>query len=199
MKNDDDDTQYLQQQYNVPGNSRLRTPAFDSLIKSRHIGSLVNKANLGHNFSSYVYFFSVHVSGDCVPIIRRNNCIYVTLGIWHSVWMTVWYAGWNETISSHPAYQTVSHRSPTCFGHIYWPYSGSHTQRCCNLELPHVVKKGLDWVQSSLNQCNVWPPDDEHNNAWNMYRIVILYEYRYLLKLKFFSPTNAHFIKHIKC
>jgi len=29
-----------------------------------------------------------------VPIFRRNNCIYATLGICHSVWMTVWYAGW---------------------------------------------------------------------------------------------------------
>ena len=29
-----------------------------------------------------------------MPIIRRNNCIYATLGICHSVWMTVWYAGW---------------------------------------------------------------------------------------------------------
>ena len=53
---------------------------------------LVNKANLVHNFSWYVYFFSVHVSGDYVPIIRRNNCIYVTLGTCYSVWMTVWYA-----------------------------------------------------------------------------------------------------------
>jgi hypothetical protein len=25
------------------------------------------------------------------PIIRRNNCIYATLGICHSVWMTAWY------------------------------------------------------------------------------------------------------------
>jgi len=32
-----------------------------------------------------------------VPIIRRNDCIYATLGTCHSVWMTVWYAGWNET------------------------------------------------------------------------------------------------------
>jgi hypothetical protein len=31
-----------------------------------------------------------------VPIIRRNNCIYATLGTCHSVWMTVWYAGWNK-------------------------------------------------------------------------------------------------------
>jgi len=42
-----------------------------------------------------------------VPIIRRNNCIYVTLGICHSLWMTVWYAGRNENIppcipDSHP-------------------------------------------------------------------------------------------------
>jgi hypothetical protein len=36
-----------------------------------------------------------HVSGDCVPIIRRNNCIYATLGICHSVWMSVWFAGFS--------------------------------------------------------------------------------------------------------
>jgi len=34
-----------------------------------------------NNFSWYVYFFSLHVSGDYVRIIRRNNCIYATLGI----------------------------------------------------------------------------------------------------------------------
>jgi len=38
----------------------------------------------------------VHVSGNCVPIGRRNNCIYATLGTCQSVWMTVWYAGWNS-------------------------------------------------------------------------------------------------------
>ena len=54
---------------------------------------LVNKANLVHNFSYYVYFFSLHVLGDYVPIIRRNNCTCVTLGICHSVYMTVWNAG----------------------------------------------------------------------------------------------------------
>jgi len=41
--------------------------------------------------------------GDYVPIIRRNNCIYATLGICHCVWMTVWYAGYASCISdSHP-------------------------------------------------------------------------------------------------
>jgi hypothetical protein len=29
-----------------------------------------------------------------VPIIRRNNCVYATLGTCYSVWMTVWYAGY---------------------------------------------------------------------------------------------------------
>jgi hypothetical protein len=51
---------------------------------------LVNKAKLVHNFSYYVYFFYLHVSGEYVPIISRNNCIYATLRICHSVWMTVW-------------------------------------------------------------------------------------------------------------
>jgi len=35
-----------------------------------------------------------------VPIIRRNNCIYATLGICYSVWMTVWYAGWVYSLVS---------------------------------------------------------------------------------------------------
>jgi hypothetical protein len=51
--------------------------------------NLVNKANLAHNFSQYVYLFSLHVSGDYVPIIRRNNCIYATFGTCYILWMTV--------------------------------------------------------------------------------------------------------------
>jgi hypothetical protein len=51
------------------------------------------KAKFVHNFFYYVYFFTLHVSGDCVPIIRRDNCIYATIGNCHCVWMTVWYAG----------------------------------------------------------------------------------------------------------
>jgi hypothetical protein len=42
--------------------------------------------------------YSLHVSGNHVPIIGRNNCINTTPGICHSVWMTVWYAGWNLTV-----------------------------------------------------------------------------------------------------
>jgi len=42
-------------------------------ICSKHVeDNLVNKANLVHYFSSYIYYFSVHVSGDYVPIIRRQ-------------------------------------------------------------------------------------------------------------------------------
>ena len=53
----------------------------------------LNKSNLVHNFSWYVYFFSLHVSVDYLRIIKRNSRLYVTLGICHSVWMTVWYVG----------------------------------------------------------------------------------------------------------
>ena len=44
----------------------------------------VNNTNLTHNISYYIYFFSVHVSGDYVPIIRRNKCICATLGACYS-------------------------------------------------------------------------------------------------------------------
>jgi hypothetical protein len=50
-----------------------------------------------HN-SFFVCLF-LHVSGNYVPIIRRNNCINTISGICHSVWMTVWYAGWDAEIN----------------------------------------------------------------------------------------------------
>ena len=53
-------------------------------------------------FTLYVNFFTLHVSGDYVPIIRRNNWINATLGTCYSVWMTVWYAGAYALV-----YQTV--------------------------------------------------------------------------------------------
>jgi len=43
-------------------------------------------------FISLYIYQSQHVSVDYVPIIRRNNCIYATLGTCYSLWMTVWYA-----------------------------------------------------------------------------------------------------------
>ena len=36
-------------------------------------------------FFMYVYFYSLHVSGGHVTIIRRINCISTTSGICHSV------------------------------------------------------------------------------------------------------------------
>jgi hypothetical protein len=56
--------------------------------------------------SLYVYFYSLHVSGNYVPIIRRNNCINTTPGICHSAWMAVWYAGWDESWKFHPTLHT---------------------------------------------------------------------------------------------
>jgi hypothetical protein len=58
---------------------------------------LVNKANLVHNLF-LVYWLLVYLSictflADYVPIIRRNKCVFATLGTCCSVWMTVWYAG----------------------------------------------------------------------------------------------------------
>jgi len=49
-------------------------------------------------FFMYVYFYSLHVSGSLVPIIRRINCINTTSSIWP--YMTVWCLGF-------PAHQTV--------------------------------------------------------------------------------------------
>ena len=52
-------------------------------------------------FLSMFISFLCMFRGGYVPIIRRNNCIYATLGICYSAWMTVWYAGWIEIHSFH--------------------------------------------------------------------------------------------------
>jgi len=53
----------------------------------------------------YVYFYSLHVSGSHVPIIRRINCINTTYGICHCIDdRLVCRFGW---VSSKPAHQMV--------------------------------------------------------------------------------------------
>jgi len=84
-----------------------------SLKSDRNIGyftltpicsnDLVNKTNLVPKFFLVRLFLFSRCSGDCVSIIRRNNCIYATLGTCYSIWMTVWYAGYTPCIpDSHP-------------------------------------------------------------------------------------------------
>jgi len=51
-----------------------------------HLGIIfVNNQLDARFFFMYVYFYSLHVSGSHVSIIRRINCIYTTSGICHSV------------------------------------------------------------------------------------------------------------------
>ena len=69
---------------NVNHSGHERLP-LDTILLRNVSPSLVNKAKLVHNFSQYVYFFSLNVLGDYVPIIRRNNYIYATLGTCYSV------------------------------------------------------------------------------------------------------------------
>ena len=87
---------------------------------------LVNKANLVHSFSLSVYFFSLHVSGDCVPIIRRNNCMYATLGSCYSVWMTFWYAGWNSTLHNRQSsIQSNKYQVSHTYSYFSWWWAHS--------------------------------------------------------------------------
>ena len=46
--------------------------------------AFVNRTNWVHKFSLYVYCFSLHVSGNYVPIIKRKFRTYATPGICHS-------------------------------------------------------------------------------------------------------------------
>jgi len=71
-----------------------------------HLGIIfVNNQLDAQFFFVHVYFYSLHVSGSHVPIIRIINYINMTSGICHSVQMTVWCAGLDETaVSSKPAH-----------------------------------------------------------------------------------------------
>jgi len=62
-----------------------------------------------HDFHFYVYLFSLHISGEYVPIVRRSNYIYATPGTCYSVRMTVWYAYQTVHQVIWYAYQTVIH------------------------------------------------------------------------------------------
>jgi len=51
-----------------------------------HLGIILVNNQLDAQFSfMYVYFYSLHVSGSRVTIIRRINCISTTFGICHSL------------------------------------------------------------------------------------------------------------------
>jgi len=51
-----------------------------------HLGTIfVNNQHDTQFFFMYVYFYSLHVLGSHVPIIRRINCINMTSGICHSI------------------------------------------------------------------------------------------------------------------
>ena len=75
--------------------------------------------------SMFISFFFLHVSGGYVPIIRRNNCIYATLGICYSVCLTVSYAGCTlhirQSSTQSDKYQ-VSHR------YIYFSWWWAHSR-----------------------------------------------------------------------
>ena len=95
--------------------------------------SLVNKANLVHNFSYYVYFFSLHVSGEYVPIIRRNNYIYATLGTYHSVFRIP-----PCIPHSHP-YRVIS--AKWCIGTVVSPDDGHIVARNTSRKEMNVLRK----------------------------------------------------------
>jgi len=123
-----------------------------------------------------------------VPIIRRNNCVYVTLGTCYSVWMTVWYAG-----AYAPAYQTrisvyVVHLSiSTCFGRLCAHHQEKQLCLCetcyllfcvdycpvCRSIYSCIPDSNPHRITSSKCHINtVVSPDDGYIDARNMQRLI---------------------------
>ena len=59
--------------------------AFSIILHTSFPLIFVNNQLDAQFFFMYVYFYSLHVSGSYVPIIRRINCIKTTFGLCHSV------------------------------------------------------------------------------------------------------------------
>jgi len=58
--------------------------------------SQINPTRCTNLLSTYTYFTSLHVSGNHVPIIWRNQCIYVTMVFATLyVWFPVCWLEWN--------------------------------------------------------------------------------------------------------
>jgi hypothetical protein len=66
-------------------NFKTNLSAFYVLLTAHLVTVLVNNQLDSQFLFMYVYFYSLHVSGSHMPIIRRTNCIKMTSGICHSV------------------------------------------------------------------------------------------------------------------
>jgi hypothetical protein len=68
---------------------RMQHPVIKQINDLIYLIVPVDKTQLGAQFFLYVNFYSLHVSGNHVPIVRRIVCINTTPGTCHSVWMTI--------------------------------------------------------------------------------------------------------------
>jgi len=73
----------------------------------------------------------LHGVSKYAPIIKRNNCIYATLGTCHSVWMTVWYAGCTlhtrQSSTQDNKYQVLHKHS--CFSWLWAHNRPKHVEK----------------------------------------------------------------------
>ena len=99
--------------------------------------------------------------GNCIPvIIRRNNCVYATLGTCYSVWMTVWYAGWKLHTSHHQEKQLCL--CDTWYLLLCGWLSGMQVPTCIPDSHPHRI------TSTKCRISTVVSPDDGYIVAWSI-------------------------------
>ena len=89
-------TEYLNQCKSLPLYCFDILRSFQNLLQTFYVLLTVRPSTIfvnnqldTHFFFMYVYFYSLHISGSHVPIIRRMNCINATSGTCHSAWTQV--------------------------------------------------------------------------------------------------------------
>ena len=129
-----------------------------NFVDRASVYNLVNKANLVHSSSQYIYFSSLHVSGNYVPIIRRNYSMCATL-----VFVTLYGMNSNRKTRQRSIrsdkYQ-VSHRysnfswwwAHSCLKHVQ--KRNKYTKKNCAPSWLYLQDCGEKWFPISL-RCRV--------------------------------------------
>jgi hypothetical protein len=123
--------------------SKTKGPFWSGLNKTRWVACLWIKPTWRTIFLSMFISF-LYMFPATVPIIRRNNCICVTLGIRHSVWMTVWYPPCIP--DSHPHRVTNTKCRIDSYFYWWWAHScpkhvekrNKHTKKNCAPSWPYL-------------------------------------------------------------
>jgi hypothetical protein len=128
-----------------------------------------------------------------VPIIRRNNCVFETLGTCYSVWMTVWYAYQSSTQNNK--YQVSQKHS--CFS--WWWARPKHVEVGKYTKNKYTTNKLCTKLALFTRQLYILP---KHPPTQNSHNIIKYPQYKAMRPVRtqhsVMSKRSNQFFQHTK-